>query len=401
MKKILISLLLAGLFCGRAYCQEGSYTDSEGRIFLPAVNGKLKISRDINSGFSYEFPGESSQKCMETLLSVANILSSWRGVNPPAGANASIFSYVSERMAVSLTISVLMKDADTGEKVVSGYASSVYVGLNDIAAAIGNPVVDDIIATPVKKYEFHGHPVFWTNMGYVAVISPLGLSAFIPCSKEEYIKAVLEREEQVLAVKTEAANQEPEEKQADIKAEMDKSIKEMEETYQTLLKQDKKIAAEFKLGMEAMKKEIQSINSTPEAADPTKKELINAELNPSRKKIAALKAELAGMSESEKKMQAYLSEDLTAQYGEGSGLLSGSETRGGFALSRPNPLLVKKGVPLHIPQLLTIRWSLGNSSDGTPMGFNGDSRGFGHSDKIMCDLAKDEALWQRIFSLVK
>jgi len=119
-----------------------------------------------------------------------------------------------------------------------------------------------------------------------------------------------------------------------------------------------------------------------------------------RKTISALRDELAAMSEQERRAQAYLSEDISFQHGEGSGLVKAG-IKDGVPLSRPNPLLVKKGKPAHIPQLLTIRWDIGNSPDGSPWGFSGDASGFGLADKIISDLSNEAALWQRIFSQVK
>ncbi len=400
MRKILISLLVAQLFCGQSFSQENSYTDGEGRVFLPNLKGELTVKKDIGSGFQSEYPGESAAKCLETLSSFSNLLSSWKGLNPPVGAKALIFEYVSERTHLSLDVSAFQKDPDTGEIIGGGSASSMYIHLNDIMAVTGNPIVGDIIATPQKVYDFHGYPVYRTNMGLVAIISPVASTAYIPCSKEKYIKAVIDREEQFLAIKSAATDVQPDENPSDIKAEMNKSLKEMEATYQTLLKQDKKLAAEFKLSMELMKKEVESINLTPDPGS-SREELINAELDPCKKKISALKRELSGMSEAEKRMQAYLSEDISVQYGEGSGLLRDSQTNGGIALSSPNPLLVKKGIAMHVPQMLAIRWIVGNSSNGTPMGFNGESKGFGLSDKILYDLSMDKLLWNKVFSLVK
>lgn len=368
------------------------------RIFLPDSKGELTFEKSIASDFSETYPGESSASCLNYLNSVSEIISSWSGLRPPVGAKGRFFAYLSDRISLSLSLSVYVKDG--GERFPAGSSSGFTITVNNAGSIAGNPVVGDIIATPARVHEFHGYPVYQTNLGNIAVISPLAESAFIPCTREEYAKACLAREEEMLGVKMAAFSQEDnEENPAEMKAKMDESLKEMEETYKVLLKQDKKLAEDFRKSMEIMKKEVASIDFTPEPGF-SKDDAMKAELDPVRKKIMAIKAELAAMSDEERRAQAYLSEDISVQYGQGSGLVKAG-VKEGIPLSRPNPQLVKKGRPAHVPQLLTIRWDIGNSSDGSPWGFSGDASGFGLADKIISDLSNEAALWQRIFSQVK
>ncbi|PKP38722.1 MAG: hypothetical protein CVT97_00415 [Bacteroidetes bacterium HGW-Bacteroidetes-14] len=368
------------------------------RIFLPDSKGELTFEKSVASDFSETYPGESSASCLNYLNSVSEIISSWSGLRPPVGAKGRFFAYLSDRISLSLSLSVYVKDG--GERFPSGSSSGFTITVNNPGSIAGNPVVGDIIATPARVHEFHGYPVYQTNLGNIAVISPMAESAFIPCTREEYAKACLAREEEMLGVKMAAFSQEDnEENPAEMKAKMDESLKEMEETYKVLLKQDKKLAEDFRKSMEIMKKEVASIDFTPEPGF-SKDDAMKAELDPVRKKIMAIKAELAAMSDEERRAQAYLSEDISVQYGQGSGLVKAG-VKEGIPLSRPNPQLVKKGRPAHVPQLLTIRWDIGNSSDGSPWGFSGDASGFGLADKIISDLSNEAALWQRIFSQVK
>ena len=368
------------------------------RIFLPDSKGELTFEKSVASDFSETYPGESSASCLNYLNSVSEIISSWSGLRPPVGVKGKFFAYLADRISLSLSLSVYVKDG--GERFPSGSSSGFTITVNNSGSIAGNPVVADIITTPERVHDFHGYPVYQTNLGNIAVISPIAESAFIPCSREEYIKARIANEEEMLSVKSAAFSQENKEDNPDeMKAKMDESLKEMEETYKVLLKQDKKLAEDFRKSMELMKKEVASIDFSPQPG-MAKEDIMKAELDPIRKKISSLRNELAAMSEQERRAQAYLSEDISFQYGEGSGLVKAG-IKDGVPLSRPNPLLVKKGKPAHIPQLLTIRWDIGNSPDGSPWGFSGDASGFGLADKIISDLSNEAALWQRIFSQVK
>ena len=382
---------------GFLFAQEREVVIDE-RIFLPDSKGELTFEKSVASDFTENFPGQSSANCINYLNSVSEILSSWSGLRPPVGVKGKFFAYLADRISLSLSLSVYVKEG--GERYSAGSSSGFTITVNNSGSIAGNPVVADIIATPERVHDFHGYPVYQTNLGNIAVISPIAESAFIPCSREEYIKARIASEEEMLSVKSAAFSQENKEDNPDeMKAKMDESLKEMEETYKVLLKQDKKLAEDFRKSMELMKKEVASIDFAPQPG-MAKEDIMKAELDPIRKKISSLRNELAAMSEQERRAQAYLSEDISFQYGEGSGLVKAG-IKDGVPLSRPNPLLVKKGKPAHIPQLLTIRWDIGNSPDGSPWGFSGNASGFGLADKIVSDLSNEAALWQRIFSQVK
>lgn len=397
IKFITLSLWLAFASGNQLSAQEREVVIDD-RIFLPDTKGELTFDKSVSSDFSETYPGESSVSCLNYLNSISEIISSWSGLRPPVGVKGRFFAYLSDRISLSLSLSVYVKEG--GERFTAGSPSGFTITVNNAGSITGNPVVGDIIASPARVHDFHGYPVYQTNLGNIAVISPLAETAFIQCTREDYAKACLAREEEMLAVKMAAFRQEDNEENPDeIKAKMDESIREMEETYKTLLKQDKKLAEDFRKSLEIMKKEVASIDFKPEPGF-SKDDAMKAELDPVRKKILAIKAELAAMSDEERRAQAYLSEDISVQYGEGSGLVNAG-VKEGIPLSRPNPQLVKKGKPAHTPQLLTIRWDIGNSSDGSPWGFSGNSSGFGLADKIISDLSNEAALWQRIFSQVK
>ena len=366
--------------------------------FSADKKGTVEQNSYVNSEFESAHPGKSALESKKMLEGISKIISSWDKINPPVGFNVRIFNNISELLSIDVAFSVYLKDPDNGEPYTGDSSSGLTITVNNCSFTGGSPVVGDIIPTPEKVGNFHGYPVYATNLREVAIINKSGLKDFIPCSREDYIKAKIAFEEEILLAQKEMLKDPEMNKSAKTEAaEMESNIKEMEKGYKTLLEIDKSAAAELKKAIDEIKATVKKAASAPDA-NTTGAMLMEKELGTTSVKIQALKSELEKMSPEERKHQAYYIADGKYRFGNESGLAPENMNKYGTPLSRFNPEVLKSITSLSIPKLIVVSWNIGSSTTGTPRGYNGNGKGYALADKMILELSGDEGIWKRILS---
>jgi len=366
--------------------------------FSADTKGTVEHNSYVNSEFESAHPGKSALESKKMLEGISKIISSWDKINPPIGFNVRIFNNISELLSIDVAFSVYLKDPDNGEPYTGDSSSGLTITVNNCSFTGGSPVVGDIIPTPEKVGNFHGYPVYATNLREVAIINKSGLKDFIPCSREDYIKANIALEEEILLTKREMLKDPEMNKSAKTEAaEMEGNIKEMEKGYEALLEIDKSAAAELKKTIDEIKATVKKAASAPDA-NTTGAMLMEKELGTTSVKIQALKSELEKMSPEERKHQAYYIADGKYRFGNESGLAPENMNKYGTPLSRFNPDVLKSITSLSIPHLIVVSWNIGSSTTGTPRGYNGNGKGYALADKMILELSGDDGIWKRILS---
>jgi len=366
--------------------------------FSADTKGTVEQNSYVNSEFESAHPGKSALESKKMLEGISKIISSWDKINPPLGFNVRIFNNISELLSIDVAFSVYLKDSDNGEPYTGDSSSGLTITVNNCSFTGGSPVVGDIIPTPEKVGNFHGYPVYATNLREVAIINKSGLKDFIPCSREDFIKAKIAFEEEILLAQKEMLKDPEMNKSAKTEAaEMEGNIKEMEKGYEALLEIDKSAAAELKKTIDEIKATVKKAASAPDA-NTTGAMLMEKELGTTSVKIQALKSELEKMSPEERKHQAYYIADGKYRFGNESGLAPENMNKYGTPLSRFNPEVLKSITSLSIPKLIVVSWNIGSSTTGTPRGYNGNGKGYALADKMILELSGDEGIWKRILS---
>jgi len=366
--------------------------------FSADTKGTVEHNSYVNSEFESAHPGKSALESKKMLEGISKIISSWDKINPPIGFNVRIFNNISELLSIDVAFSVYLKDPDNGEPYTGDSSSGLTITVNNCSFTGGSPVVGDIIPTPEKVGNFHGYPVYATNLREVAIINKSGLKDFIPCSREDYIKAKIAFEEEILLAQKEMLKDPEMNKSAKTEAaEMEGNIKEMEKGYEALLEIDKSAAAELKKTIDEIKATVKKAASAPDA-NTTGAMLMEKELGTTSVKIQALKSELEKMSPEERKHQAYYIADGKYRFGNESGLAPENMNKYGTPLSRFNPDVLKSITSLSIPRLIVVSWNIGSSTTGTPRGYNGNGKGYALADEMILELSGDDGIWKRILS---
>jgi len=366
--------------------------------FSAETKGTVELNSYVNSEFESAHPGKSALESKKMLEGISKIISSWNKINPPLGFKVRIFNNISDLQSIDVAFSVYLKDSDNGEPYTGDSSSGLTITLNNSSFTGGSPVVGDIIPTPEIVGNFHGFPIYATNLREVAIINKTGLDDFIPCSREDFIKAKIAFEEEIHLAQKEMLKDPEMNKSAKTEAaEMESNIKEMEKGYETLLEIDKSAAAELKKAIDEIKAAVKKAASAPDA-NTTGAMLMEKELGANSVKIQALKSELEKMSPEERKHQAYYIADAKYRFGNESGLAPEEMNKYGTPLSRFNPEVLKSITSLSIPQLLVVSWNIGSSSTGTPRGYNGNGKGYELADKMIVELSGDEGIWKQILS---
>jgi len=350
MKSALIATLLS-LFAMPLFSQQRSpFSEKEvevdGRIFLPYSKGEVvrKISGPHKPVFDQ----------------ICSIITAWDSIVAPQ--EMKVFCYGFDN---TLEIYFLPYLFEEGTRFASEGGPNLSIYANAPRQLFGSEIAPNIFLCPQKTANFNGFPVYQTGRGEATVICKKKIPLFIPVSQEEYLKALIAKEE-----KKEDSYSPPDHQT---------QLHEMEQAYQKLLKVDKEAAQEFK---QQMAEFIDNNNIQP----------INL--------VSMLRNELSSLTADEKKRPAYYGgASAIEDYHNTSGLVPYENKENSDALVRPNPALIDGNSKDKI-QLLVIRWSVGGNVDlDKPRLYTEGRRGFHLADKLMSELYKSQKIWNEIFKI--
>ncbi len=350
MKLIVITTLLF-LLANLSFSQQRppfseKEVEVDGRVFLPFTKGE--VVRKNNGPQKPVFD------------QICSIITAWDSIAPPQGMK--VFCYGFDN---SLEIYFLPYLFEEGARFASEGGPNLSIYANDPRQMFGSEIAPNIFLCPQKTADFNGFPVYQTGRGEATVISKKMIPPFIPVSQEEYLKALIAKEE-----KKEDSYSPPDHQ---------KQLREMEQTYQKLIKIDNEAAQEFKQQM------IEYID--------------NENIQPFNL-VSMLKNELAGLTEDERKRPAYYGgASAIEDYHNASGLVPYENRKNADALVRPNPALIDGNSKDKI-QLFVIRWSVGGNADlDKPRLYTEGRRGFHLADYLMSELYKNQKIWSEIFKI--
>lgn len=399
MKKILLTLTIgiAGLHCVTA--QNNSNTvvlDSQGNELHPYAKGTVTVNEILPESNS----SNTVKLYIAKMVSFADAIKQNGLLNPPYGFEIVLNNHIADitdntstkprdifTASIQATLSPLCK---TENVVAADYRihSGFYLFMNNPSKLAGTPIIADIYACPRKTDSFHSYPIYATTDQELTIVNYTNKPLFLTVSQEDYIKTLIADLEKKIDDDTKGKAK----YQQDVNNLTDSEQKkqqneEFERAYNELLKYDKNAAEEFK-------KSIQEANKTLEASSEDLKvgeEAYSNSIDIHKSTIEQLKKELSGMSDAERKRQAYYA--LGAS--EYSNLLPESKKDLGEALVRINPNLIDFNS--NKLQVVCIQWSFSdNKTKDKPRLFKPTDNPDFFIDSKTYQLYNDAQFWKSI-----
>ncbi|HPT22848.1 MAG TPA: hypothetical protein PLR88_12955 [Bacteroidales bacterium] len=346
MKRVILTIAVLSLLFQTVWGQR-SYSDKQvtsgDDIFLPFHRGEV-IRRDDGSS-------PAIQRVAGAIL-LCDSLRSPRGFN--------VTCYTSESyMSVSLE-PYMVVDGD----IDAWQGAELDIYFNDISHMFHQSLIPGIYIAPVKKEKFMGYDIYDNGVYEISVIKKDPAPPFLPVTREEYLKALIDKEE-----KSRDAEK------ADVSPEQSK--KEMDDAYQLLLKTDKEAAEAFKA---AMNEYATDISQTDNSFDM----------------VSKLRGELERLTPEERVSQAYYYVGAMEENGNLSGLAD-SSMEYAEPLVRPNKKFLNQSTSTI--NLIIIHWTLGSVSDNrsVPRLYKYTSEpGYSLTDNKLLDIYNDRKVWKKI-----
>ncbi len=326
----------------------------DGRVFLPYTKGE--VDRKITG----------TQK--PVFDEICSIITAWDSLAPPQGLKVACYS-----ADHSLEIYFLPFMFEEGARFASEGGPNLRIYVNDPLQMFGSPIVSDIYLCPQKTADFNGFPIYQTDRQEVTIVHKKEIPLFIPVSQEEFLKALIAKEEK--------------NKQNNSSSDYQTIFREMEQAYQKLLQTDKEAAKEFKQQIDEFRAEADKNGEGTNIPDI----------------VALLKKELSGLTAEERSRQAYYGGPAAIEeYRNASGLVSYESRENGEAMVRANPALIANSSKNQI-QLLVIGWSLGENPQNAdkPRFYNEGTEGFRLAYSKMAELYQQKKIWEQVFQMVK
>lgn len=358
MKSIAITTLLLLLTNVLFSQQRPHFSDKsievDGRVFLPYTKGE--VVRKINGPQKSVFD------------EICSIITTWDSIAPPQGMKVFCSGFDN-----SLEIYFLPYLLEEGARFASEGGPNLKINVNDPLQMFGSPIVPDIYLCPQKTADFNRFPIYQTDHQEVTIVSKKNIPLFIPVSQEEFLKALIAKEE--------------ENAQNNSGSDYQTTFREMEQAYQKLLKTDKEAAKDFKQQIDEFRAESDKNGEGANMLDI----------------VALLKKELSDLTVEERKQQAYYAGSWAMEeYHNASGLVPYGSRDHGDALVRANPALIDNSSKDKI-QLLVIGWSLGRIPQNLdkPRFYNEGTEGFLLADSKIAELYQQKKIWEQVFQMVK
>ena len=308
----------------------------DGYKFAPEKRGSVTSTTDYSYTFNEVFPGDSPEFLKGRLNKISSALLSSVTVKEAKGVDINVHSTLSEFTNVELSFRNLARGDDdpAGEYYHKG-SSSLNIYINDTKTASGNILRNNFFELPLKVGDFNGFPVYDCGIYKYILVAPGISNPFIPCTKEEYLKAIIKEEREKLKM-FESSDEREIADMSKILAEIAKRRDEYLKTAESLKKSDpeqSKFMLEQAKGMEEVLIEFKNIISenSGQSEDPM--------LSHNKNIIKSLEEELSSMSESERAKQAVWSQGAQQITGKYSDLIPENMKEHGTPLYKLNPAL--------------------------------------------------------------
>lgn len=348
---ILLFLQVYAVFSQQRVPFSDKKMEIDGRIFLPYTQGE--VVRKISGSHQQNFE------------KICSIITAWDSISPPQGMKVVCYGFDN-----SLEIYFLPYLFEEGTRFASEGGPKLNLFINDPLSMFGSPIVSDIFLCPQKVADFYEFPIYQTDHHEVTIVHKKEVPLFVSVTQEEYLKELISKEEKNT--------------QNNSSSDYQTIFREMEQTYQKLLKTDKEAAKEFKLQMNDFTTEINQ----------------NGEGTNMHDMVSMLKKELSDLTVEARKQQAcYAGSWAMEAYHNVSGLVPYENRENADALVRPNPALIECSSKNKM-QLLVICWSVGESVNlDKPRFYNEGRDGFHLADNLMRELYLSQKIWTEIFQI--
>lgn len=354
----------------------------DGYKFAPEKRGSVTSTTDYSYTFNEVFPGDSPEFLKGRLNKISSALLSSVTVKEAKGVDINAHSTLSEFTNVELSFRNLARGDDdpAGEYYHKG-SSSLNIYINDSKTASGNILRNNFFELPVKVGDFNGFPVYDCGIYKYILVAPGISNPFIPCTKEEYLKAIIKEEREKLKM-FESSDKSEVMEMSKILVETEKRRDEFLKTAESLKKSDpeqSKFMLEQAKGMEEVLIEFKRIISenSSQSDDPM--------LSHNKNIVKSLEDELNSMSESERVKQAVWSQGAQEITGKYSDLIPDNMREHGTPLYKLNPAL--KHNSERIIFMIVVFFETNPGMERTP------------ADSCVEKIKGESRIWSEIFSL--
>ena len=335
--KISYKSFIAGLMVLLSFELSGQ----DGYKFAPEKKGSVTSKTDVGYSFREIYPGESADFLKGRLEKISSILLSSETVRGAKGVDIVAYGSLSEFTNVELNFSNLVRSDDDpeGDYYHKG-SSSLNVYINDTKTASGNIIRSTFFELPSKVGEFNGYPLYDCGSYKYVLVAPGVNNPFLPCSREEYLKAIIEeeREKTKMFESDENIGIKEQETMSDNLQETKLQHAEMKKMAEAMKKSDPETAASI---MEAVKGLEQVIKETEKhiSRDLKSEALADPMYLHYKTVLKSLEDELAVMTASERAKQAVWSHGAQQITGLYSDLIPDNMIEHGTPLYKLNPAL--------------------------------------------------------------
>lgn len=322
----------------------------EDRVFLPYSKGT--VIKNVN--------GNHNAACEK----IYSIITSWDSIVPPQGMNVLCLA-----SGNTLEFYFLPYLFEKGIRFTSEGGPRLSIHVNDPLKMFGSSIAEGIFLCPRKITDFYGFPIYQNDRMEVTIISNKNLPLFIPVTQEEYLNALITKEEKNVLKSSPSDYQ--------------TTLYEMEKAYKLLLETDKQAAKDFKQQMDEFRNEVNTNGGG----------YIDI--------VAALKNELTNLSSEEKAKPAYYGGPWAIEkFNNASALVPSDSQVKGEALVKANPALVDVS-SINQVQLLVVSWHIDNNQNkDKPRLYSKGRTGFHLADDLMVKLYNNDIIWKNIFNIL-
>ena len=359
----------------------------DGYKFATERKGSVTSKTDIGYSFREIYPDKSPVYLKSMLEKISSVLLSSETVKSAKGVDIVSYGTLSEFTNVDLTFSNLARSDDdpAGEYYHKG-SSSINVYINDTKTASGNILRSNFFELPVNAGEFNGFPVYDCGIYKYVLVAPGISNPFIPCTKEEYLMAIIKEEREKLKMFESSDNNgvRDQENMKEGLKETKQQYEEMKKMAESMKKSDPETAAsimEAVKGLELVIKEAEKNVSrdlkSETMADPTYLHY--------KEVVKSLEEELALLSSEDRASQAIWSlgaQEITGKYSD---LIPDNMREHGTPLYKLNPALKHSSERIIFMVVMFLESNPGmerTPADGCVEKIKGESR-----------------IWREIFSL--
>lgn len=359
----------------------------DGYKFATERKGSVTSKTDIGYSFREIYPDKSPVYLKSMLEKISSVLLSSETVKSAKGVDIVSYGTLSEFTNVDLTFSNLARSDDdpAGEYYHKG-SSSINVYINDTKTASGNILRSNFFELPVNAGEFNGFPVYDCGIYKYVLVAPGISNPFIPCTKEEYLKAIIKEEREKLKMFESSDNNgvRDQENMKEGLKETKQQYEEMKKMAESMKKSDPETAAsimEAVKGLELVIKEAEKNVSrdlkSETMADPTYLHY--------KEVVKSLEEELALLSSEDRASQAIWSlgaQEITGNYSD---LIPDNMREHGTPLYKLNPAIKHSSERIIFMVVMFLESNPGmerTPADGCVEKIKGESR-----------------IWREIFSL--